>query len=96
MERQFGKMQYSGLTTSEYLVSENAAISVIQIILMRYRTVICSHNNNLYTVNINSNACLRTVLKQVHTILLSIKRHRAEHNTIYFIFSSGSPQTPLS
>lgn len=56
-------MQYSGLTKSEYLVSENAAISVIQIILMRYRTVICSHNNNLHSVNINSNACLRTVLK---------------------------------
>lgn len=63
MERQFGKMQYSGLTKSEYLVSENVAISVIQIIVKRYRTVICSHNNNLYTVNINSNACLRTVLK---------------------------------
>lgn len=52
-------MQYSGLTKSEYLVSENADISVIQIILMRYRTVICSHNNNLYTININSSVCLR-------------------------------------
>lgn len=59
MERRLGKLQYSGLTKSEYLVSENAAIGVIQIILMRYRTVICSHNNNLYTVNINSSVCLR-------------------------------------
>jgi len=54
VERRFGKMQYSGLTKSEYLVSENTDIGAIQIILMRYRTVICSHNNNLYAVNINS------------------------------------------
>lgn len=62
-KRRFGKMQCSGLTKSECLVSENAAIRIIQIILMRYKTVICSHNNNLKTFNINSNACLRTVLK---------------------------------
>lgn len=59
MERRLGKLQHSRLTKSKYLVSENAAIGVIQIILMRYRTVICSHNNNLYTVNINSSVCLR-------------------------------------
>lgn len=59
MERRFGKKQYSWLTKSEYLLSVNADISVTQIILMRYRTVICSHNNNLYTVNINSSVCLR-------------------------------------
>lgn len=39
-------MQFSGLTKSEYLVSENTAVSVIQIILMRYMTIICSHNND--------------------------------------------------